>query len=380
MIWLLLFACSKDEGTDSDTDPTPIVEGCRADMGNDDKTRAVVVSLPFGLNSYRDLWEVLDLSPQGELSRTGNTFDMGYATLGTTWFTPDGSLMIAALEDGTIGVVTFDENRVPTVVADHFGEESFYAGDVVIDPSGERAWVVDGNWVNNGGGITEITLNCETGEPTVVEKVLDSKLAEALLPLTDNRAVLVAKGAGPDEGGDAWMLHFGDEVTIGEKTTLFDYEDAIYGSAALTPDEKYVLVGDNSAFSGTDNHVAIASIEGDDLNPIQDFVVEDPISLQVSPFNDAAIVASGFGDSLYSFSYDPAAALPFGPISEIDYVGAHVALPAGMVMLSRGSQTGMVFVAENIAVRQLQFEGNGEVTDLGPFVLDDIPGVIGIQP
>jgi hypothetical protein len=43
-----------------------------------------------------------------------------------------------------------------------------------------------------------------------------------------------------------------------------------------------------------------------------------------------------------------------------------------------------VLVAENVAVRQIQFEGDGVVTDLGRLEfgegLEDIVGIVGVQP
>ena len=107
-------------------------------------------------------------------------------------------------------------------------------------------------------------------------------------------------------------------------------------------------------------------------------------SIVASPFNDGALVSSGYSDALVALTYDPTAAQPFDELGELTYVGKGPALPSGMSVISRGTLKGLVVVAENVAVRRVKFDGAGGVVDLGAYELDGdldaIPGAIGVQP
>jgi hypothetical protein len=113
--------------------------------------------------------------------------------------------------------------------------------------------------------------------------------------------------------------------------------------------------------------------------------VEDPLSIVMSPFDDAALVASGFGDALIALDYAPQAAMPFSVRGPLTYVGARPELPGHAVMISTGALRGLVFVAENLGVRRVRFAAGGVVTDLGKTAtgasgFENITGAIGIQP
>lgn len=383
---MALSACTGEVDTDGpdDTDDTDVaVDGCRATPADPDRTRAVVVSRPYDAGGAQaNVWEVLDLDAEGALSRTGRTFEMGRGYDGDVAFTPDGSLGIAVQDRGSIGVFTLDDERVPTVVAASFaGDEAapFYASAVAVDPTGERAYVVDGNWANNGGGIYEIALDCATGAPSSTRKLLSSKLASALF-LRGDRAVLVANEVDDVGGGEAWLLAWGSQPEALGPVDLFDYADPLEAGSAVTPDGKYLLVGDYSEFSGEDNRVSVAAIAADGLTKTQEIApFLDPIALAVSPLGDGALFLSGYGDAIVGFSYDPSAAEPF---VETDTIAS--SLPGAVDVVSGGGAAGIAVVSESAGVRRVRFDGSGGLVDLGRLELgegmDGIPGSIGVQP
>lgn len=373
-----------DTGDSADTDDTGDlpVDGCRADAGDADRDRAVVVSFPYNKQGRAaSAWEVLSLQAStGALTRPGVTFEMGRGYSGVVAFSPDGSLGIAPQDDGSVGIFTLDDKRVPTVVEAEWagGAEDFYASGAVFDASGERAWIIDGNWENNGGGLYEVAFNCETGAPTLVGKTIAAKLAVALFAMGDT-AVLVAAGAAGEEGGDAWLLSgWPNAPVVTTKVTLFDYEDAILASAAVVGET--LLVGDNSSFSGMDNRVAAALVSAGTLQASAATTeLYDPYAMVASPFGDAALVSSGFGDDLYVLT------VAEGEVTKSTKLSASgVALPGSSVVIERGALEGTALVVENVAIRTVRFDGEGGATDEGVLAFGDeytdIPGAIGIQP
>jgi hypothetical protein len=110
----------------------------------------------------------------------------------------------------------------------------------------------------------------------------------------------------------------------------------------------------------------------------------DPFAIATSPFDDAVLVGSGYGDALFGLTYGADAEPAFVLGGEVDTVGTPVALPGSMAAVHRGALRGLVLVTENLLVRRLRFDGEGGVEDLGPFDLgedlDDIPGALGVQP
>jgi hypothetical protein len=113
-------------------------------------------------------------------------------------------------------------------------------------------------------------------------------------------------------------------------------------------------------------------------------MLEDPFSLQTSPFDDAAIVVSGFGDAIVVLDYAPATAAPFSVRGKLPYVGGHPQVPGASVMVKRGALQGRVLVADVRGVFQVQFAPKGVVTDLGIVDLaggtENIVSSIGVQP
>jgi hypothetical protein len=112
--------------------------------------------------------------------------------------------------------------------------------------------------------------------------------------------------------------------------------------------------------------------------------LEDPVDVVASPFNNAALVVSGFGDGIFALDYSPDTSPPFSVRGEISYMGSAPQLPANAVMIDRGDLSGLVLVAENLGVRRVRFETDGSITDLGLEPLGSGPasitGAIGVQP
>ena len=377
-----------DDDTVGDDDTSePLWEGCRATPQAADRDRLAVVSFPYGEGAEQaTTWAAMTLTAEGEVVDDGIRFDMGRATGGEVVFTPDGEVGLAVQEDGSVGVFRVAGGEVQVVHASLTG--AFYASKVVMEPSGERAWVVDGNWAENGGGLYELTIDCEDGSVTEGTRVLESKLAADLLlhPRRTDRAVLAADEVpGTDAGADAALLDYGATPTVLGGADAFGDDEQWIAGAAFTLDGEHVLLGDNNAFSPLPNRIAVLGVWDDAIEPVQVLSdIEDPIAIVPSPFDDAALVLSGYGDALFSLTYDSIAAEPFGFEGDLNYDGARPALPTAASMVTRGPLTGRVLVTENQGVRAVQFEGDGSVTDLGMQIEGDgytwIAGAIGIQP
>jgi hypothetical protein len=359
VVWLLL-ACAR---TPEDTVRTP---GDDTDTGEEPRARAVVVSHPYDADGNgANVFELLELSAEGELSRTDTFFELGRASFGEITFTPDGRYGLVPQEDGTVGVFAVDGPAVIEAAWD----SGQYVSEIVVDPDG-RIFGLDGNWRENGGGVYEIAI-AEDGSPSVVGQVVPSKLPAALL-FDGDRAVLVAKDAFDSaEGDEAHLLDWSGPDLL-DSAALFPDEDAIVSTATLTPDGE-IYAGDYSSFSGVPNRVSVARIEGDTITPVTVVSpVEDPIDLVASPFGGAVLVVSGYGDALFALSTDD------HELTELSYTGGRPALPARAVLVGD-----LALVAENTGVRRVRFTEQG-IEDLGAFGfggdLDDIVGVIGVQP
>ncbi len=387
MLLLLALACAPDDPRDpstrtgrpgddtgpDDTDPddtgTP-AEGCRATPAPADRDRAVLLALPYDEDANAaDVWAVLTLSADGELSDDGTRVTMGRLATGEVAFTPDGSLALAPTEDGALAIYDVADQRVVEAAWDG----GFYAGKVVSDPSGEAAWVIDGNWPNNGGGLYRVALDCETGAPSGAERVLEAKLPADLL-WVDGGAILVGREVpGAAAGDDLARLDWPDTAAapaVRDGADAFGDDDAIVSDAAIVGD--WALVGDISEFSGVPTRVARVRL-GDTLVAEGPVEVEDPMSIVPFPDGSArALVASGYGDAL--FVLDVEAGSTTRAMSS--------QLPGAMVAVTRGPLDGLVLVSEVGGVRLVRLGDDAE--DLGVFSLgsglDALPGAIGVAP
>lgn len=378
------------------TDAGPFADaGLPADAGTPcpralapaDRVRKVVVSHPYdAAGRPAPVWEVLELTQSGDLARPGITFSMRRATDGEVVFTPDGEVGIAVQSDGSLGVFRFEAGGAPTVVHDGF-RGSFYAARAVMDPSGARVWVLDSNWRENGGGIYEVTIGCD-GRLSERGLWTAAKLPAALLLLGGGRALLAARDVLDSPAGhDVHLLGFGSVPSRLGGADAFGDDEAIVSAAAVTADGRWALVADNNAFSGIPNRIAVVAIEAGGLRAAQVLSpIEDPVAIVASPYGNAALVSSGFGDALLALSYDPAAdgGAPFSVRGTLAYAGGRPRLPSTAVLVDRGPLRGLVLVSENVGVRRVRFEADGGITDHGLVSLGSgntaITGAIGVQP
>jgi hypothetical protein len=358
---------------------------CVRTAGPVDAARFVVIGHAFDAqgNDAQD-YEVLSLSSSGALAKTGTHFAMGTASDTEIVFTPDGKLGFTAQDDGSLGAFRIHEDGKVDVLTAAF-PASFYASRVVMSPEGDHLFVLDENFPNNGGGVYRVDIGCDD---TLTDKGLlfASKNAHGLGFLGGSDVILAAREAlGATAAATALRITLGATPKLVDAVDAFGHDDAIVSTLTLTRDGKFALLGDYSGFAATPNSVAVIGIEPGGLSVTQDLpMIEDPFSLQASPFDDAAIVVSGFGDAIFVLDYAPAAAAPFSLRGKLPYVGGHPQVPGASAMVKRGALDGRVLIAEVRGVFQVQFAPKGVVTDLGLFDLaggeESITSSIGVQP
>src|SRR5690606_31600301 len=120
-------------------------ETCARTPAAADRTRHAIVSHPYtDGGDPREDWEVLALSPEGELTATGMTFAMGRGSFGRAVFTADGAIAVAAQHDGTLGIVEIGPGGEPRVVERAWnGGGAFHAASVEMAPDSRRVYVLD---------------------------------------------------------------------------------------------------------------------------------------------------------------------------------------------------------------------------------------------
>lgn len=410
---LMLAACgsdgSKNSGDDGMTgDDQPNIDGgsgSGTDSGvpcNDhsipaaaDRTRYVVVAHPFAANFMggAKLFEVLTLSESGELTRSANkrTFELeGRANYGNIAFTPDGQIGLVALSEigqpvpgGRIGVFYLAPDGTPTVVESAFHGD-FYAGAVVMDPSGKRAYVLDQETRNNGGGIHAVDIACD-GHLTDMGLIAPAKVPGGLV-LDGDRAFVMAGDFGPDEtpGKDAHLLAWNQTAptrTFG--IDAFGDDNVDTPNAVLNFDKSVYIAPDNSLLGG--NRVAIMGVTASALTVKTVLTgITDPQGVAASPFGNVAVV-SAFQDDAYYILDDQGTGGAWRKRGTLTALSGAVQQPSDIVTVNRGTLNGHMWVVENVAIRHLKFSNAGAVTDEGSLKFDgpggdEIPGAIGIQP
>lgn len=353
-----------------------------------DRTRFLVLSHPNAADGApAERYAVYTLDAEGAIDATGHAFEMGRASGGLIHFTPDGSLGLVAQSDGSLGIFRLDADGRPEVIEAGL-RDGFYAGSLAIDPAARQVHLLDPNWEENGGALIVFDLDCE-GTLTEVSRV-PTRLSRAMAHL-NARPGLAALAAtafdGPPDLADAHLVDLrADPPETRASALAFEDGDAIVSAIAVTPDDAYVLVGDNSAFSGLPNRIAVLAIDGDGLDLVQTLSpIEDPAAIIPSPFGDALLVTSGFGDAIHVVSHDPDGVdTPFALAGEVEYVGGRPGIPVEALVIGRGALTGHVLMTQYNGIRQLAFRGGGLVEDLGlgwsEAGLENMVGALGVQP
>ncbi len=379
-----------DEESASDLEEDTVAPCERVPLA-EDAPRLVVVAQPYRADaskgqSYRTFW----LSPEGDLSAEVQRFEMGRAMWGSIVFTSDGRLGFVAQEDGSVGVFRVGDDGVVTVV--DAGYAGTYTGEVALSADEEHLFLLNPNWVENGGAIYQVRIGCD-GVLSDLHKVSDAKLARAMTVVPNategGRYAVAAAGLSPAgaEGASGHLVHIDAQgsLTYLGGVDAFGDDEASVSAAAVTPDGRYFLVADNSGFASVPNRVAVVALDGPEPTVAQTLTpFDDPAAVVVSPYNNAAMVLALQEDALWSFAYDPAAALPFEARGQVAYQGPRPQLPGGAALLSRGPLRGLTLVTENAAVRRVRFTADGDIEDWGPTSMGEgyeaICGAIGVQP
>jgi hypothetical protein len=376
------------DGLAPDIAPADGGNPCPRLPGPDDYTRKVVVARPYNASGQKaSVFSVLTLPVSGKLADTGQTFSLGSrASSGEIVFTPDGEVGLVALENGTVGVFTFDAAGQVQVIHPAL-QTAGYTTRVVMGLDGQRAYLLSAQWRNNGGGVYSVKINCD-GSLTDEGLVAASKLPYTMALLEGQpRALVVADDILSSQAGhDVHLLGLGASWSVLAGVDGFGDDEAIVSNAALTADQRFLLVADISVFSSTaGNRVAVVEIlANNQLKAVQVLKpLTDPASVVASPYNNAALVLNGEGNAITVLDYMPQVSPPFkvrGPLA----ASSKPLLPIDAVMVGRGALKGRVLVTENTAIRQVQFEASGQVSESELFSLGSgytaIPGAIGIQP
>lgn len=390
---------SADGGASTDAPPSTTTDGATpAEAGVDgalgcvrtpaapDRARKVVISHPFLESGTKAKdFEVLDLSATGVLTRPSApvTFTMGTALEAPIVFTPDGEVGLVAQDDGTIGAFRMPAGGGPPVVVHAAFDGGFFAGSIVLAPDGAHAWVLDSNVSKNGGGVYQIAIGCD-GTLSSLGLVVPGggAAAMALLPGDPTKALLAATQAYQSPAGtDVHLVDLANHKTLASVKPFGDSE-AIVSSVAIMPDGKHALVADNGVNVGSRMAVVRLTPTFTGLGLLE---TPFPGAVVASPFGNTAIVLNGDStDQIHVLSYDGTKDKPFVITGELAYKFAKPQIPTSASMIEQGKLRGVVFVGENLAVRQLAFDTTGKVTDSAklpfPDAIANIVGVVGVQP
>ena len=358
---------------------------CTRSPGSEDAERFVVVGHPSDAAGNKALdYEVLSLSASGTLAKLNKHFTMGRPADRPIVFSPDGKLGFAPQDDGTIGVFRVRVDGGIEVLQAAF-QGSFYADRVVMSPEGDYLLVIDPDFPAVGGGIYRVDIGCDD---TLTDKgrILPSKSASALGFVNATDIVMAAKEIEGSSLGDTVIRdRLGPVPSFQAGENAFGDDQAITSWLTVTHDGKFALIGDNSAASAVPNRVAFVGITANGLSAggvVGN--IEDPFAIAASPFDDAAIVVSGFGDAIFILDYKPASTPAVALRGELAYAGGKPQVPGALAMIERGVLRGRVLVSDVRGLYQVAFAPGGVVNDIGIFSLgggtQNIVSGVGVQP
>lgn len=358
-----------------------------------DRTRFIVVARPYTAGgSQSSTYEVLQLADDGKLSRFSppRMFTLGGRTpYGTIAFTPNG-VGVVPMDNGNLGIFRLDEQGMPTVVEPNF-DGAFYASRVVMDPSGERAWVIDRNTRDNDGGIYRVDLACD-GTPTDGGLVVAGGSIGGLGFVGGNAVVpgreVLDSTTTPD---DVHLLSWGATPARIGGADAFGDDNQVLGGFALSHDGTKALIGDSNVV-GT-NRVAVVGVSASAITPITVINgITDPASIVTSPYGDVAVVISAQPGGMYDegiWVLDAGGTAGAWRVrGELAYANGKAVLPGDMVTIDRGQLAGSVIVSELSNIRRLMFRADGSVEDVDSLSFDEsggedlseILGAIGVTP
>lgn len=269
-----------------------------------DRTRKVVVSHPFGDDP--NVYEVLNLSASGTLTKTGKTFDMGKAnSFAPIVFTPSGRIGLATQQDGTIGVFRFETSGTVTVVSKAWNG-GFYANAVTMVASGTKAFFVDSDTVANGGGVYQIAIACDGTLATTARTVTGSgATAMSLVPNDRKSAVLYANSAGAsDPTSNAFLVDLASTpATVKVGGDAFGDQVAHSSAVGVTLDGKFALIGDDGITAGD----RLSVVDTTYMKHRQIFTSRASFAVVMSPWGNSAIVVNGDdANEISTLRYNPA--------------------------------------------------------------------------
>lgn len=369
-----------ETGTPDDANVDAPVVSCPRAPKADDHVRKVVISHPFGADSNKaNVYEVLDLSTTGVLTKTGNTFKMrpGFSEI---TFSLDGKIGMVPQDDGSIGIFTFDDAGKPKVISEGL-EGPFYADHILAAKDGQHVYVLDANTGSNGGGVHRFVIDCD-GTLKHEGLVVTGGRAHAMgfYPGDRDRAVLIAyKALDSADGAYAHRLDLsGAKPKRVASGPVFDDADAIASWVAITNDGKYALVTDNGFAKGS----RMAPVALGDMTKRATIATPNPAAVVMSPFGNSLLLLNTDGsDALTLVKYDAANdSTPFSITGPVTLLGAKTELPSLASVIDRGTLTGRVLVAENVQIRRMAFAKDGTITDLGgavSYAADGLPGIVG---
>lgn len=222
-------------------------------------------------------------------------------------------------------------------------------------------YVLDANVRAHGGGVYRVPIACNgtLGRGALVVPA-SGATAMALLPLDGTRAVLAAMAAGTSAAKeDVHLLDLVRGVRLGSVSAFGDGE-AIVSSVIVAPDGQYALVADNGISVGS--RLAAVRISAATLQAVPALLATPfPDGIAVSPYDNAALVLNDdTSDSIQVLAYSPAnASAPWVITGQVKYKFGRPLIPTTVSTIVRGGLKGTVFVAEDVACRQLRFGPNG---------------------
>jgi hypothetical protein len=350
-----------------------------------DADRFIVVAHPFKSDGSKDKrYEVLKLSSDGVVTKTGKTFTMGNGFEGRVQFTVDGAVGMVPQSDGSIGIFTLALDGTPTVVQAAF-KSGFYAQALHINSAGTRAFILDTQVVKNGGGLYEFAIGCD-GAPGTPKKLTEAENVGSLAPMAAQDSFLSSAGLTfglPSADTHVFALPASANTVMTASGKLFT-ESTLVTDIGISKDEKLAVFACGNDLVGGGQVVA-ASINGSAITKRNTLAIAAASSIVSSPYGNAFLLTTADPDAVYVLAYESTStSAPLINRGLVPYKFGRPQLPTSSVVISRGKLEGRVLIAETSAVRQMQFLPNGTIVDTATFTFtgdtSDAVGSIGVTP